>query len=293
MGFNASFVRRSDFLVFGCFFAGLLVLATICDRLQPRVYESTGVLQLERPERVMVMVPTQPYREPLSEKPLSVEQVDFQHIAQQLPSATLTTFLKPYGYGLDAGAAIIVGVLKSNVSITEIPKTFLFKISYRHSDPCVAFRIDELVMDECIARYAKIRHDEEIPHIRRAEIETKSLSEEMEQVAKTLETLKGILEKSPDSERAAAKASYEGWECKYLQDKKSVGQLTQTIQSAETPKSPLRIIDGPVLAGPDDYVRTPIMKVLRWKWAIAGGGGFMAVVVSRFILGRRKHQAIA
>jgi len=53
--------------------------------------------------------------------------------------------------------------------------------------------------------------------------------------------------------------------------------------SAEPADTLLIIVDRPVLPHRDQYVRTLLMKVLRWRWGIAAAVGLMAVGMMRLL----------
>ncbi|TSJ79075.1 hypothetical protein [Rariglobus hedericola] len=75
----------------------------------------------------------------------------------------------------------------------------------------------------------------------------------------------------------------EAYERRLALNREFLGNLKarQETMSAESLKPLLRVVDHPVLAKPDEYVRHSILGFVRWRLAISALAGLMAALIFR------------
>lgn len=282
-------IRRFDFRVFCWVFVGVLVLTTIWAHLEPRVYESAGVLQrLHTGPLVMVDdLKAAKMRTQLTEPIPTLDAIDLEAVVQRLTADDIAELLKQYGHGADAEAGLVTDLLRRNVAVVTLRSSFLFRMSYRHADPSVAFKVAEAFVDTWVADYTKVHASESVEYI--AELKEmrdrrlEQLVRERDELASARVASQKVIELAVSEQREAANAYLEQLNNSMRRSEEAIRTINIIFseRSEEVQKLPLRVLDRPLLHHPDQYVRTPIMKILRWRWGIAAVAGLLAVGMMR------------
>ncbi len=279
-------MRRFNPWVFSWVFFGVLVITSIWAHLQPRVYESTGVLIRLQTGPVMTINAHKAakMRTQLTESIPTLDMIDFEAVFRRLTAADIADLLKPYGHGSDAGIALVTDVLRQNVSITPIRLSLVFKISYRHPDPSVAFKVSEAFVDEWFAQYVQVRavevanYIEELGELRDAEM--KRHAREQERINQAMNSARKSIQGASDEARMMTNAYIEQLNQEIYRNEEWLKTINLRFerQAAEARELPLRIVDRPRLPHPDQYVRTPLMNILRWRLMISIVVGLLVAV---------------
>lgn len=277
-------MRRFNYPVFFWVFAAVLAITTLWAHLLPRVYESTGVLQRIRIEPVIMVDDhnADKMRTRLTDSIPTSETIDWGAVVRRMTAADRAEMLKPYGYTADAGTPIITSVLKRNLRVTPLHMSFLFKISYRHPDPRLALLVSEIIVDEWMAHCARahavevVEYLAELREIRDAKM--KRAISEREEITQALAALQkgpaGVVE-------ARSESTNTGLNADMLRNAEWLKSIDVDFEKKTmlAHEMPLRILDRPVLADVDQYVHSPIMKILRWRLLISAMIGLLAAML--------------
>lgn len=263
-------LRRFNLRVFCWVFFGALALTTVWERLMPRVYESAGVLQFFRTDTQVFKNSESDSAESgprLNEILPAIENIDPKNIVRRMSAEDRSALLRPYGYAADAGGDIVENVLRRNFRITPKRLSLLVVISYRHPSPEVALKMADLFMEECLARHFRLREQEIVRTV-------EELNIRVGQQARVVEELEMRLKDA----KTHSSSDIEAYERKLTVNRAIMGNLRarKEMMSDESLKSLLRVVDHPVLAKPDDYVRSPVIGLFRWRLAISIPVGLLA-----------------
>lgn len=266
-------MRCFNFRIFCWVSLGVLAFTTVWERLLPRVYESASAIQFLRSDpQVLTCVQSNSYEVPLSGKIPVSEDIELENIVRRMSAEDRSALLRPYTDAADAGHEAVERVLRRNFRITPKRLSLLIIISYRHPSPEVALKMADLFMEECLAR-----------HFRLHEQETARRGEELDIRCRRQARVVEDLERQLENAKTHRSLDIEAYERSLAMNRELLGNLgTQKIRLISEPVTPpLRIVDRPVLAQADEYMRHPIIGFVRWRLVISALVGLLAALIIR------------
>jgi len=137
--------RKFSWFVFGVVVAGGMGGAVFYAFSQPRLYQSTAMLQFSGgPDKLSAS------GELADDKTLDFGEISagyaskafINEVAERLvKSEDLPAFLKPYGYPANTSVAAVEKVLLKNSKTVSHPEAKIIEITYRHPDPAMASKM--------------------------------------------------------------------------------------------------------------------------------------------------------
>lgn len=273
-------LRGFNFRVFCWVFFGTLALTTVWERLMPRIYESAGMIQFLRPDPQVLINSESASAEPsswLSERLPTTEEIELGNMVQRMSGEDRAALLRPYGYDADAGGEVVENILRRNLKMTFKRLSLLVIVSYRHPSPEVALKMADLLMEEFVARRFRLRGQEIVRMVEDLGVRLEQQTRVVENLEKEFAGTQKRLGHASGEQLVEFQEAYQNSERRLAVNRELLSNMKvrKERMSTESPKPLLRVVDYPVLAKPDEYVRSPIMKVLRWRWGIAGVVGLM------------------
>lgn len=273
-------VGKLECCIFGAVFVAVAMGCRLCEWLHPHVYESFATIERPHltPERTSGERPLSPRRIELTP---ALSDIDFDGVIQRLAISEPALFGKLRGQIRSGGSHLAAQLVKQQVKIQ--PTTWLFKITYQNQDPQLALRISELLADECIAHYSRLRESEIRDEITKHQAGLQRMDKTMNTLTETLMRLQNSVEKASgvaaeelkaESERVARDIASNHHQ-RFALDK----YFTVIFDDLGHVQAP--VWDIPVLATPEDYVRTPLVRLLDHKWSVAFAFGVLALTATR------------